>query len=100
MSNIRKLETVVKSVLEQNKAARDDDFLLVAAVCKIINPSIIGETFTMVLTNHKEYRLPSFESITRARRKLQAEHEHLKSSARMQAIRANEEEDYIDYANE
>ena len=100
MSNIRKLETVVKAVLEQKKETRDDDFLLVAYVCRIINPNIAGETFTMVLTNHKEYHLPSFESITRARRKLQAEHEHLKSSARMQAIRANEEEDYIDYANE
>lgn len=100
MSNVRKLETVVKAVLEKQPATRSDDFLLVASVCRLACPGVMGETFISVLNDHKKYRLPSFESITRARRKVQAEHKNLGASERMKAIRASEEEDYRDYAND
>ena len=100
MSKIKKTETVVRAILEENKEARDDDFLLVALACRRFCPSIMGETFTSVLSQHKQYGLPSFESITRARRKLQANNESLRGSERMRRIRNEEEEEFRDYANE
>lgn len=100
MSKIKKTEIIVKSILEDNKEARDDDFLLVSLVCRRYCPGIIGETFTEVLAQHKRYGLPSFESITRARRKLQATHEELRGSEQVRRIRDEEEENFRDYAKE
>ncbi len=100
MSTVKKVESVVKFILEENKEARDDDFLLVALACRRMCPGVMGETFTSVLANHKDYKLPSFESITRARRKLQAANENLRSSERVRRIRSEEEEEYREYANE
>jgi len=44
--------------------------------------------------------LPSFESVGRTRRKLQAEHPELLGSIRIQKIRAKQEQNYRRYAKE
>lgn len=100
MKNIRKLETIVKEVMVKQEATRSDDFLLVASVCRLLCPGIMGETFIAVLNDHKKYGLPSFESITRARRKLQAEYKGLEATNRMKAVRAEAEEEFRNYAND
>ena len=46
----------------------------------------------------KEYNVPVFESVSRARRKLQQEYEYLRPEQKVQDARINKEADYIRYA--
>lgn len=95
---MQKLEPIVKQVLEDSQLARDDDFVLIKAVFESINPHAVHEPFSKVLDLHKSYGLPSFESVTRARRKLQSEYKNLASSKQVEAMRAEEEENFREYA--
>ena len=65
------LENVVYKVLLNNKKARKDDFILILEVIREYCPVLLEYKFEIVFLEHKELGLPSFESITRARRNLQ-----------------------------
>lgn len=95
---MQKLEPIVKQVLEESQLARDDDFVLIRDVYRELNPHLVEEPFSKVLDLHKGYHLPSFESVTRARRKLQSEYKNLASSKQVEAMRAEEEENFREYA--
>ena len=98
MSKIKIIEPLVKSILEKYEEARKDDFFLVAEVYYSLVPEVADCSFTSVMLAHKEFKLPSFEGITRARRKLQREYEDLRASEEVQTARLNETKEYIDYA--
>lgn len=98
MKNMRKLEGVVKSTLEISKESREDDFLLVCMVYGELNGAVKYKNFEYVMKNHKILGLPSFESITRARRKLQSKYSYLKPSKKTQSARASEEMLFRDYS--
>lgn len=98
MNKLYKVEDTVKEVLKAVPAARDDDFVLVAEVYYKLDPSIVGTPFNVVMLGHKELGLPYFESISRARRKLQAKYEELRPSKEVEDARINKQSDYIDYA--
>lgn len=100
MSKIKKIEPLVKKVLERDEEARNDDFYLIGNVYYNINKNIKNMPFLYVIANHKELGMPSFESITRCRRKLQSEYEHLKASKKMQEIRLDLEQEFIEYSKE
>lgn len=100
MKNMRKLEGIVKDALEESKEARDDDFLLIFNVYKAINESVIYKDFRQVMRDHVEFRLPSFESITRARRKIQKEYPELVSSRKTKEVRKAEEKVFYNYATD
>ena len=71
------LENVVYTVLYKNELTRKDDFILVLEVIREYCPSLIEMKVKDIMVEHKELGLPSFESITRARRKIQKEHPEL-----------------------
>ncbi|MBQ9607829.1 MAG: hypothetical protein IJV15_00120 [Lachnospiraceae bacterium] len=71
------LENIVYTVLLKNKQTRKDDFILVLEVIREYCPSLIEMKIKDIMLEHKELGLPSFESITRARRKVQKEHTEL-----------------------
>lgn len=97
-SELLKLEPIVKRVLEQYPETRDDDFLLVYAVYREIDfRSITRELFCEIMMNHKKYRFPTFESVTRCRRKVQNKYPEL-ASEKTKAKRLEETREYIDYA--
>lgn len=97
-NNLYKIEEIVEKVLRQNKDTRSDDFILIYRVFKEINENVvIRSPFFEVMLNHKEYGLPAFESITRARRKLQKDYPEL-ANEKAQEARINKTSDYIDYA--
>jgi hypothetical protein len=98
MNKFKKIEPLVKSILEKNEQARKDNFILIAEVYYSLVPEVADYSFTAVMLSHKEFKLPSFESITRARRKLQREYEDLRPSEEVQTARLNETKEYIDYA--
>ena len=100
MSKIKRVESLVKSILELDPEARNDDFKLIAEVYYYINTETGKLPFNVVMLAHKELKLPSVESITRARRKLQAEYEYLKADKETEILRTNEEEEFRRYAKE
>ena len=97
MAKLKKIEYLVREVLEINKMARDDDFYLVLNVYGEICPNVRDKDFSYVMANHKQLKLPSFESITRARRKLQAEYPELRGSEEVRGRRSKEEDKFRKY---
>lgn len=73
-----KIEDKVLYVLKQNEQTRSDDFLLICEVYKLDNQNVSKANFEEVMSNHKNWSLPSFHSITRARRKLFERYPELK----------------------
>lgn len=99
MTNIYKVEGLVKNILEIYEDARNDDFVLIYRVYKEINESaMIRELFCEVMLNHNKYGLPAFEGVSRARRKLQAKYEELRPNETIKEIRKQQEEKYKEYA--
>ena len=92
---MRDYYTTVRQILLDNPETRDDDMLLYGAFLakyRIVNA---GETFYAVCATAKQRKIPSYESITRARRKVQ-EKEPLLQGKRRKA-RMEEEAKYHDY---
>ena len=100
MSKIKKIEPIVKDVLEMDPNARKDDFYLVAEVYNRLNKNISGLSFNIVMLGHKELKLPPVETITRCRRKLQAKYEYLRAEEKIEELRTNEEAEFRRYAKE
>ena len=95
MAKLKMVEPLVEEALINNKSCRGDNFILYLEVLKKyidLNLSIKD-----VFLNHDLLGIPSLESITRARRKLQEKHPELKD-VQAALIREQEEEAYIDYS--
>ena len=95
---IKRVETLVKTILEENKETRNDDFILIAEVYYRLIPDVVHLPFTLVMLSHSDLKLPSLESITRARRKIQEKHEYLRASKKIQEIKKRQEQQYKEYA--
>ena len=94
MAKLSVIEPLVEEALINNKACRGDNFILYLEVLKkYINLDL---SIKEVFTNHAILGIPSLESITRARRKLQERNPDLKSEASIE--REKEANAYIDYA--
>ena len=98
MEELKHISAVVKFILETEPKTRNDDNLLYVRVCQFYNPSIDKFPFGTVLANARMYDIPNMKSVERARRKLQAKYEHLKSSKTAKEYRAEEELKYTAFA--
>jgi hypothetical protein len=67
----KNINKFVKEILETDKRARVDDFYLIAQVVKRMSYRVNTVSFLYVLEHAKDFNLPSFEAITRARRSVQ-----------------------------
>lgn len=95
MARIKKVEKLVYASLVNKPETRSDDFLLILDVLKtFVSPNVSLET---VMTYHKVLGIPSIETITRTRRKLQNEYPEL-VDAEAKKIRKKEEEEFFQYA--
>ena len=97
MSKVNKIERIVKRVLAENPITRGDDFVLITQVYDELGINTNCSFFNLMF-NHVYYELPSVESITRARRKLQSEYEELRATESMRRIRRKEEQDFREYS--
>ena len=90
----KQMKEIVKQILIENENTRKDDFVL---IYEVINKITGGYANRMMLSDvanfHVRYGIPSFESITRARRNVQKEMPELKEK-KMAEIRANEEKEF------
>ena len=85
---------VVRNVLTDHKETRDSDFKLICWVYQTIKPDVMSMPFSKVMWNHKDYDLPSFETIRRTRQKLQHDCPDLRGE--MYVKRINKQVEYID----
>ena len=100
MSKLLNVENDVKKILEKEPIARKDDMYLYYLYCTrygILNERAFVKAFRSK-GFRKELGLAVFESVSRSRRKLQQEYEHLKPSKEVQDARMNEQGEYIRYA--
>ena len=74
------IKVLVTQLLEEYMDARSCDAVLMCAVYHQINPRINSITFTYFWKQISLGELPSPESISRARRKIQEECEHLQGA--------------------
>lgn len=89
--DFKTLKTIVRNVLILNQKTRSDDFILIGEVIK--NLGITGLiTLNQLIEHHNELEIPSFESITRARRAIQEKEPWLQAPVEVQQERALEEE--------
>lgn len=95
MAKINTTQNTVLRILESNPSARADDYVLILEVLKeYIDTNISVAT---LLLHHVELGIPSIETITRARRKLQNKFPHLVDEE-AKAIRKEEEKEFRQYA--
>lgn len=100
MENLKTIEQKVRAVMEQDADARNDDMTLYVRLCDTYIRGISQQRLDTVLLQYKLLGLPNFESVSRIRRKLQAEHPELLGSTRTQQTRQEQERIYRKYSKE
>ena len=93
---VNQLEPIVLKCLVSDDRCKKDDFILYLSV---IEQYGLDTTMSIhsALKNHSLLKLPSFESVSRCRRKLQERDISLKDDATVK-MREREQQDYSDYA--
>lgn len=99
MRNLAKMCDVVYDVLTEIPETRDSDYKLFLAVCDRVckDPSVVNLPFNHVLKHRKELGVPNFESVGRARRKVQEEHITLRSSVPVQEEKEITEQSILEF---
>ena len=101
------IKELVEQLLTESEKLRGDDDLLYLSVIRIVHPhwnnahintnienAPIGEFFKM----RKSAKLPTFESVTRCRRKVQEERPDLKPCEKIQEARKEQEEEFYNFS--
>lgn len=97
VEKLRKLENVIKPILEDKPQTREDDYLLYAEVIRKYRPELLELSARTFLKGHNELNVPNIKSVERARRKVQEKYPDL-ASERAKKKRAKEEQTYVQYA--
>lgn len=90
------LKELVIQILETCPPTRDSDDRLYVEVCKTKNKDISSCSFENFMLHRKDYGIPSYASVGRARRKAQSEREDLIGTVR--DFRKSQEPEYVDFA--
>jgi len=93
IKKMKLLKNTVKEVLEDHPQTRSNDFLLIRYVLGRVKPETLIMTFSRVMLYAKEMELPSFASITRARRVVFKQYPEL-CPEETKIIRKKEQEEY------
>lgn len=91
-------KALVRSILEQCPDARNSDMRLYYEVCNTLNKNVLEAPFAFVILKLDRFNLPPFESVRRARQKVQAEYPWLAASDEVELFRAENEEAYREFA--
>lgn len=97
MSRIKKYENLVHSILLRHPATRGDDKLLYYWVLSEEGYNVGISLYRYLLGTNN---FPNYDSISRARRKLQAKYPELRPPKGDQIRREEAEQEYIEYARE
>lgn len=97
MERLKKIESVVEKILERRMDARKSDDVLYMYICEYFCRGVSSMTLKDFLFNRKETACPSFESVTRARRRVFEKRPELKPAGVTEGRKIMEKV-YIDYA--
>ena len=102
MYDLKNTTALVKSILEQDKQARNSDSFLylkvLSAVADQKGVSLESISVPCFLLHLQGTEFPPFESVRRARQKLQRRHPHLAACEAVEGFRAENEAEYRAYA--
>ena len=102
MNDLKTISGLVKHILEQNKQARNSDSILYLKVLEYqshengIDLRLLS--VPVFLMEMKEQGFAPFESVRRARQKIQAAHPELAAYERVEVFRAENEAEFRAYA--
>ena len=100
---LKQLKEIVIETLKQGETFRENDDELYFAVCVKVNSRIsdrllsdmtVGEFFG----NRKRYGLPTYESVSRCRRKAQEEHPDLRPCEKIQEARRTKQDEFYKWS--
>lgn len=94
---MEKLEEMVKKALMKNKSARENDHMLYIEVAYMINPALVNINFVENFMEARRNGLPNFESVSRARRKIQEQNPELRGNPENQIGRQIKQIEFEDY---
>ena len=97
MSELKRTSTIVLKILKEDIRARKDDNYLIKRVHEVVLPGASELTLNQVLGLITRKELPCFESIRRARQKVQEKHLELTDVDTM-IHRIDKEEEYREFA--
>lgn len=104
MNDLKNVTKIVKAILEEDEQARNSDSFLYLKVLDVYGEKngidIKSMSITTFLLHLREYGFPPFESVRRARQKIQAEHPELRACKRVEAVRAEQEKAYRAFTKE
>ncbi|MBR2681628.1 MAG: hypothetical protein IKE23_12955 [Exiguobacterium sp.] len=89
----KKIETRVRVILENDPKTRDDDNLLFLEYCAMVGVDVHRPFRELMLD-----KIPSRETVTRCRRKIQEKDESLRGTKKIQRVRRNLETEFREYA--
>jgi hypothetical protein len=102
MSNLKTVTAVVRNILENYKQTRNCDGLLYLKVLEHYslqkNIELRFLSVPVFLTQMDSMGFPGFETVRRARQKLQATYPQLSAAEAVQGFRAEQEVEYKSYA--
>lgn len=98
MENLNKLADVIENILRENEQARNSDDLLYVKVLEREDPHILTHSVSGFLQNFNDYGVPRFESVTRVRRKVQAQNPELASAKKVKSWREDRETAIKDFS--
>ena len=101
MKDLKTIESRVRAILSNHKEARDDDMILYLLYCNRYGKVKVGGLpFEMVMKNYTDFGIPCFESIRRARQKIQASTPELDCSPGTRRARRKQQGKYKAYATD
>lgn len=100
MENIKKVEDVVRGIMECRPEARNSDNILYSFVISEYNPLALKQPLGEYLRYFKDLHIPRFETVARCRRKLQEKNEHLRGAEDVRRWREENETRFFNYAKE
>lgn len=91
MRDVRKIRSLVRAILLEDTKARNSDKELYIQVINVLNPEYARQPLTDALRNKE---LPSYDTVTRARRWVQSKLPETQAKESVQVRRELEEENY------
>ena len=102
MNNLKNTTALVKSILEQDKQCRNSDSFLYLKVLSVVAQqngiNLDSVSIPLFLLQHHGKNFPIFESVRRARQKLQAAYPELASCEVVEGFRMENEAQFRAYA--
>lgn len=92
------VKDIVFDLLTKQEETRNSDMVLYVKVCAKVNKDALSKPFWHVMMHLKDYNLPNFETVRRARQKIQEDNPELAGNPDVEAHRIVNEQAFREFA--